>query len=247
MKELNLTTRSGGTLAGRRGEEIEAAVGDIREKREEIPGGWEWIWMEDPWTHKWEQVRVPHEEAEKRRQLGLKPRPSYWGETDQRVVPKAERGARGRGPQIEEEEGMAYCRVTEAGGFPGPWLADDGEGSSWGDWSGDEETLPLITLEEEELNPMPGDVKPLTGPWNLENTNPFINSLWTPLKPSLELQESLNPFLNPPPHNVDVAINTEPFDLLPPSRPLLEVPTAPETEPSQSSLFGSTYICEQLF
>ena len=127
---------------------------------------------------------------------------------------------------------MAYSRVTEVGGFPGPWMADDGEGSSWGDWSVDEETVPLIVLEE-ELNPVPGAVKPLTGPWNLENTNPFINSLWTPLKQSLELQETLNPFLNPHTPNVDVTINTEPFDLLLPSRPLLEVPTAPENELSQ--------------
>ena len=127
---------------------------------------------------------------------------------------------------------MAYNRVTEVGGFPRPWMADEGEGLSWGDWSGDEETVPLIVLEE-GLDPVPSPVKPLTGPWNLENTNPFINSLWTPLKPSLELQETLNPFLSPNPINVDVAINTEPFDLLPLSCPLLEVHTAPENEPSQ--------------
>ena len=82
MKELRITREPGRVQAGNRGEEIEAGVGDIRERTRDIPGGWEWVWMEDPWTHKWEQVRVPHEEAEKRRQLGLKPRPSYWGETE---------------------------------------------------------------------------------------------------------------------------------------------------------------------
>uniref|UniRef100_A0ABM5GNU4 CCHC-type domain-containing protein n=1 Tax=Pogona vitticeps TaxID=103695 RepID=A0ABM5GNU4_9SAUR len=69
LKGLRIARETGRFQAGKRGEEIEAGMGDIRGRPRDIPGGWEWVWMEDPWTHKWEQVRVPHEEAERRRQL----------------------------------------------------------------------------------------------------------------------------------------------------------------------------------
>ena len=61
---------------------VEAGIGDIKEVQDNIPGGWEKIWVEDPWTGKWEQVHVPHAEAEKRHRQGLPPRPSYWGESE---------------------------------------------------------------------------------------------------------------------------------------------------------------------
>ena len=77
-----MSSGPGKDLAGKGKEEIEAAARDIKEKCEEIPGGWEWIWLQDPWTGRWEQMRVPHDEAERWRKQGLKPRPSYWGETE---------------------------------------------------------------------------------------------------------------------------------------------------------------------
>ena len=61
---------------------VEAGVGDIKGARDEIPGGWEMIWVQDPCTNKWEQVQVPHEETEKRRRQGVPQRPSYWGESE---------------------------------------------------------------------------------------------------------------------------------------------------------------------
>ena len=130
---------------------------------------------------------------------------------------------------------MAYSRIEGAGGLPGPWGVEGGDGSSWGEWSGDEETLPLISLDE-ELDPGQGTVPLLTGPWNPETTNPFVNSLWIPLKPSNMLQESLNPFIGVNPVGVEVAINTEPFDLPQPTRPLFGEQTAPKTEPSQREI-----------
>ena len=42
-----------------------------------LPLGWEWTWLEDPWTKKWELLMVPREGAERRRVVPAKP--SYWG------------------------------------------------------------------------------------------------------------------------------------------------------------------------
>ncbi|XP_072832968.2 uncharacterized protein LOC110090082 isoform X1 [Pogona vitticeps] len=47
------------------------------------PPGWEWIWMENPWTGKWEKLMVPQEEAERRRGTTVM-KPSYWGEKEAR-------------------------------------------------------------------------------------------------------------------------------------------------------------------
>ena len=127
---------------------------------------------------------------------------------------------------------MAYRRVEEAGGLPGPWGFTVGEGSSWDGWSGDEETIPLISLDE-ELNPGPGPVPPSTGPWNPENTNPFVHSLWTPSKQNLGLQTSLNPFMGIVTDDVNVEINTIPFDVPSEPRPFIDEKTAHTNEPSQ--------------
>ena len=77
--------------------------------------------MEDPWTHKWEQVRVPREEAEKRRQLGLKPRPSYWGETEAkewRRKLREEREAVAR--ELERKRQWHIAELRKLGGYPVP-------------------------------------------------------------------------------------------------------------------------------
>ena len=60
----------------------EGGLGEVKAERDNIPGGWEWIWLQDPWTGKWEQVRVSKAEAESWRKKGLPQRPSYWGETE---------------------------------------------------------------------------------------------------------------------------------------------------------------------
>ena len=46
---------------------VEAGHGDIKGEQDNIPGGWELIWVEDPWTGRCEKVRVPREEADYRR------------------------------------------------------------------------------------------------------------------------------------------------------------------------------------
>nr|XP_020637074.1 uncharacterized protein LOC110072789 [Pogona vitticeps] len=121
MKELKITRDPGRVLAGNRGVEIEAGVGDIREKPSDIPGDWEWVWMEDPWTHKWEQVRVPHEEAERRRQLGLKPRPSYWGETEAKEWRRKLREEREAVAQeLERKKQWHIAELRKLGGYLAP-------------------------------------------------------------------------------------------------------------------------------
>ena len=120
LKELTLTQRPGGVLAGREREEIEAGLGDIREKKEEIPGGWEWIWVEDPWTGKWEQVRVPHEEAERQRRQGLKPRPSYWGETEAKEWRRKLREEREAvAKELERKKAWHLAELQEMRVYPG--------------------------------------------------------------------------------------------------------------------------------
>ena len=61
----------------KRREEIEARIG-------QLPPGWEWIWLQDPWTQKWERLRVLQEEADYRQRSVIPPQPSYWGEVEAR-------------------------------------------------------------------------------------------------------------------------------------------------------------------
>ena len=76
-------------------------------------------------------------------------------------------------------------------------------------------------------------VKELTAPWTIENSNPFVDNLWTPLRPWFEPQETLNPVGLDVPVKVGVTINTDAVDFPHPSRPLLGVTEARNTEPSQ--------------
>ena len=60
----------------------EAGMGIINREEDNILGAWELIGVEDPWTGKWERVKVPREEADYRQRRGLPQRPSYWGESE---------------------------------------------------------------------------------------------------------------------------------------------------------------------
>ena len=52
---------------------FEVRTTEIKRKEEQLPPGWEWIWMEDPWTGAWEQLRVPREEVDYRRRREIPP------------------------------------------------------------------------------------------------------------------------------------------------------------------------------
>ena len=87
LRGLNVSTQMGKDLAGRdeqRRSVVEVGMGDINMGRDNIPGGWELIWVEDPWTGKWEKIKVPREEADYHRRRGLPQHPSYWGESEAR-------------------------------------------------------------------------------------------------------------------------------------------------------------------
>ena len=134
VKGLTLGLKPGKDLAGKGKEEIEAAAGDIRGKWEEIPGSSEWIWVEDPWTGKWEQVKVPHEEAERRRRQGLKPRPSYWGETESkewRCRLREEREAVAR--EIERKKARHLAELQKMGVHPDRGWQMSERGRPYGD------------------------------------------------------------------------------------------------------------------
>ena len=62
--------------------EIEAGTVDIKRGEKQLVPGWEWVWMEDPWTRAWERLRVPKEEADLGKEERSPPRPSYWGEAE---------------------------------------------------------------------------------------------------------------------------------------------------------------------
>ena len=80
LKRL-MITEPGTILAGageKRREIVEAGLGDIKRGEGELPAGWEWIWVEDPWTGKTEKLCVPKEEADAWSRRELSPKPSYW-------------------------------------------------------------------------------------------------------------------------------------------------------------------------
>ena len=52
-------------IGGERRPLREVGHGEVEQERDKIPGGWEWIWVEDPWTGRSERVKVPREEAGK--------------------------------------------------------------------------------------------------------------------------------------------------------------------------------------
>ena len=61
----------------------------------------------------------------------------------------------------------------------------------WG-WSGDEETLPLLTAEVAEGKTREPE-RVLTGPWELKSLNPFETDMWSPLREPLFSQEKFSP------------------------------------------------------
>ena len=91
----------------------EAGHGELEGgERERIPGGWEWIWVEDPWTGRSERVRVPREEADYGRRQRFPPRLSYWGEKEAMEWRRRLREEKERVEQ-EERERKAW-RLEEA-------------------------------------------------------------------------------------------------------------------------------------
>ena len=80
---------------------VEAGHGDIKGERDNIPWGWELIWVADPWTGRCEKVRVPQEEADYRHRRGLPPKPSYRGESEAR---EWQRCLREENEVVEREE-----------------------------------------------------------------------------------------------------------------------------------------------
>ena len=119
LKGLSISEASGGVLAGKGRESIEAGAGDIKGRWEEIPRGWEMIWVQDPWMGKWEQVKVPHEEAERCRRQGLQTRPSYSGETEAkewRRRLREEREAMAR--ELENKKAWHLVELQKMGVYP---------------------------------------------------------------------------------------------------------------------------------
>ena len=51
--------------------------GGYKEGEEELPPGWEWIWLEDLWAGKVEKLWIPKEEPDARRRRENGPIPSY--------------------------------------------------------------------------------------------------------------------------------------------------------------------------
>ena len=126
---------------------------------------------------------------------------------------------------------MASHGAPEDGGLPGPWLASPGEGSPFWGWSGDEENLQLLGLEREEGEP-PVTEKILSGPWDFDETNPFVSNVWTPLQSKFRQQETLNPVPKDVAVNFELLINEDNIEELKPSHTLLSVTEAPNVEPS---------------
>lgn len=64
-----------------KGEDIKQVRRDIEAKKEErpLPAGWEYIWLQNPWTHQPKCLIVPGEEAEWRQREVKAIKPSYWG------------------------------------------------------------------------------------------------------------------------------------------------------------------------
>ena len=60
--------------------------------------------MKDPWTGKWERLRIPKEQAGCQRRRELTPKPSYWGEKETREWRRKlreEKGERERRERLE--------------------------------------------------------------------------------------------------------------------------------------------------
>ena len=64
MKGLNVAVQTGEDLAGKGERLVEAGVGDIRGRWNDIPGGWEKVWVQDPWMGKWEQFPMKRQNGD---------------------------------------------------------------------------------------------------------------------------------------------------------------------------------------
>ena len=85
MKGLNISTQTPQVWAGKGWKDPEeGAVGEVSRRRDVEEEGWEWVSIQDPWTGKWEQVRLTKREAEEKRRREMTVWPSYWGERETR-------------------------------------------------------------------------------------------------------------------------------------------------------------------
>ena len=62
---------------------IEAEEGKEVKNKEDLPPGWDWIWLEKP-LHRWERLKVPREEMDYQRKVVIRPKPLYWREAESR-------------------------------------------------------------------------------------------------------------------------------------------------------------------
>ena len=74
--------------------EIEVGTADIKRRKDQLSPGWEWVWMEDPWTGTWERLRVPKEEADYRKERNPSRTLLLGRSRSQRVEEKAKRRKR---------------------------------------------------------------------------------------------------------------------------------------------------------
>ena len=78
----------------------EAWTREIIRRDKPLPPGWEWILTKEPWTNRWERIKVPRVEADYQRRSAIPICPSYWRE----VEAKVKRGeGESRGGKTEEE------------------------------------------------------------------------------------------------------------------------------------------------
>ena len=102
-----------------------------------------------------------------------------------------EGGERGHCQREGSTSGMASGGVTEDGGFSGPWGDEQREGSPLWGWTGDEETLPLLSPEDPEVETLDPEMV-IAGPWDLKSVNPFETNLWSTL-PEVLLEQEVFP------------------------------------------------------
>nr|XP_020659009.1 growth hormone secretagogue receptor type 1-like [Pogona vitticeps] len=74
---------------------------------------------------------------------------------------------------------MAFGGAPGNGLLPGPWDTQPREGSPLWGWSGDEETLLLLTAEVAKGETQEPE-RVLTGPWERKSLNPFETDMWSP-------------------------------------------------------------------
>ena len=162
--KLIVATKTGDGWVGKgeRGRSIvEAGMRDIKGEVDLIRG-WGMIWVEDPWTGKWQKVRVPREEADYRRR-GLPQCPSYWGELEAR---EWRRRLREEKEVVDQEE--RECRV---------WHLEEAQrrGSLTDRGALYEERKTFMGWRCEKKRPPHYPF--LKGPWDELSCNPFVKDV----------------------------------------------------------------------